>query len=219
MKRNPRKLPWTLFFRRLHKKGTVEEEKKKKMKRAAVSVLKRGFSGATAEDIKAKRDEKPQTRQANRDNAVRFDYSVLSVTMQSCQGGQEVEGLGEEGGFEEGGGCPEACSLQGCSRQDVGKGAAQGQGSLKSVCVSLTEVDVVNLNMNGLLSWLYISKLGIANLLAILGFWDGTLVSPLVWIHFAVPFSFLELIQINFRSNATPLSAPVALHPLLVAVN
>eukprot|EP00294_Goniomonas_avonlea_P014737 CAMPEP_0114547448 /NCGR_PEP_ID=MMETSP0114-20121206/4470_1 /TAXON_ID=31324 /ORGANISM="Goniomonas sp, Strain m" /LENGTH=160 /DNA_ID=CAMNT_0001732005 /DNA_START=67 /DNA_END=549 /DNA_ORIENTATION=+ len=72
MKRNPRKLPWTQYYRRLHKKGTsAEEVHKRKVRKVASTAMSRGIVGASIEEIKAKRTENPQRRAAARDAAVR----------------------------------------------------------------------------------------------------------------------------------------------------
>merc|ERR1711998_434261 len=56
MKRNPRKISWTQFYRRLHKKGQTEETAKK---RAARKVkVQRAYVGASLDVIKAKAQQK-----------------------------------------------------------------------------------------------------------------------------------------------------------------
>jgi large subunit ribosomal protein L24e len=72
MKRNPRKLPWTQWYRKMHKKGTAAEEAtKRRVRKATHSALSRGIVGATAEMIQAKRTETPQRRAAARDQLIR----------------------------------------------------------------------------------------------------------------------------------------------------
>jgi hypothetical protein len=78
MKRNPRKLNWcvsqlnafstfsslitlcrTLFYRRLRKKGTQEDQLKKAKKRTIVSTAAtRGIQGLSIQDLAAKTDDK-----------------------------------------------------------------------------------------------------------------------------------------------------------------
>merc|ERR1711939_161277 len=70
MKRNPRKLAWTQFYRRLHKKGTIEEMKRKRAKKST-KVLTRGIVGADITKIRARRNEKPEVREAARQAALR----------------------------------------------------------------------------------------------------------------------------------------------------
>jgi len=75
MKRNPRKLPWTMFYRHLHRKGNANEDaKKSKVRRARLgiaSVLQRGIAGITAEDLKNKRTETNQRRTNLREAQIR----------------------------------------------------------------------------------------------------------------------------------------------------
>ncbi|KAI9202365.1 ribosomal protein L24e-domain-containing protein [Polychytrium aggregatum] len=66
-KLKPSKLNWTVVFRRLHKKGASEEVSKKRTKR--VVKAQRGVVGADLEAIKAKRNQKPEFRAAQRQQA------------------------------------------------------------------------------------------------------------------------------------------------------
>merc|ERR1712098_685831 len=68
-KTNPRKVPWTAVYRRLRKKGLVEEAAKKKTRRT--TKLQRAIVGASLEVIQAKRNQKPEVRQAARDAALK----------------------------------------------------------------------------------------------------------------------------------------------------
>eukprot|EP00298_Acanthocystis_sp_HF-20_P001854 c12318_g1_i1.p1 GENE.c12318_g1_i1~~c12318_g1_i1.p1 ORF type:complete len:159 (-),score=45.70 c12318_g1_i1:73-549(-) len=69
LKRNPRKLPWTQLYRRLHKKGTLEEIQKKKGRKAA--KVQRPIVGADLAFIKAKKAQKPDIRQAAKEAALK----------------------------------------------------------------------------------------------------------------------------------------------------
>jgi len=60
----PSRLDWTVVYRRLHKKGAAEETSKKRS-RKAVKVQK-DIVGASLEAIKAKRNQKPEAREAER---------------------------------------------------------------------------------------------------------------------------------------------------------
>merc|ERR1712205_267650 len=72
MKRNPRKLNWTLFYRRLRKKGTQEDVLKKAKKRIVTSsVMSRGIQGLSVDELKAKKSEAPERRKAMREATVR----------------------------------------------------------------------------------------------------------------------------------------------------
>merc|ERR1712073_161076 len=69
MRRNPRKISWTVLYRRKHKKGTQEEVAKKRTRRNV--KFQRSVQGATLENILAKRNQKPEVRKAQREQAVR----------------------------------------------------------------------------------------------------------------------------------------------------
>ena len=67
---NPRKLAWTTMYRRIRKKGTLEESQKKKARKVNKSATK-AVVGASLELIKAKRNQKPEVRAAQREAALR----------------------------------------------------------------------------------------------------------------------------------------------------
>merc|ERR1712170_88376 len=69
MKRNPRKINWTVLYRRKHKKGLQEEVQKKRTRRT--NKFQRAITGATLNDIMAKRNQKPEVRKAQREQAIR----------------------------------------------------------------------------------------------------------------------------------------------------
>ena len=69
LKRNPRKVNWTVLYRRKHKKGQEEETSKKRTKRT--HKFQRAVVGATLQDIMAKRNQKPEVRKAQREQAIR----------------------------------------------------------------------------------------------------------------------------------------------------
>merc|ERR1711879_965287 len=64
MKRNPREIPWTVLYRRKHKKGQQEELTKRRTRRT--QKFTRAITGATLSDIMAKRNQKPEVRKAQR---------------------------------------------------------------------------------------------------------------------------------------------------------
>ena len=66
-KKNPRKYHWTVFYRRLHKKGAAEEVAKKRVRKTA--KVQRAIVGATWEQIVAKREQPEAVRKATRDAA------------------------------------------------------------------------------------------------------------------------------------------------------
>jgi Ribosomal protein L24E len=65
----PVKLTWTQDWRRLNKKGRAEAIKKRRVRK--VVRVQKAYVGATLEDIKKKREEKPEVRQAVREQALR----------------------------------------------------------------------------------------------------------------------------------------------------
>lgn len=71
MKRNPRKVKWTVLYRRKHKKGIEEEAARKRTRRTVKHA--RAVVGATMADIMAKRNMKPEVRKAQRDQAIKWD--------------------------------------------------------------------------------------------------------------------------------------------------
>ncbi|ESO08156.1 hypothetical protein HELRODRAFT_169896 [Helobdella robusta] len=69
VKRNPRKVHWTVLYRRKHKKGLTEEVTKKRTRKT--TKFQRAITGASLSDIIAKRNQKPEVRQAQREQAIR----------------------------------------------------------------------------------------------------------------------------------------------------
>merc|ERR1712002_947697 len=69
LKRSPREVTWTVLYRRKHKKGLEEDVQKKRNKRT--QKFQRAVVGATLQDIMAKRNQKPEVRKAQREQAVR----------------------------------------------------------------------------------------------------------------------------------------------------
>ncbi|CAG8539730.1 12640_t:CDS:2 [Ambispora leptoticha] len=68
-RKNPRKISWTQVYRRMHKKGITEEVAKKRTRRAVKH--QRAIVGASWEAIRAKRNQKPEVREAARQAAIR----------------------------------------------------------------------------------------------------------------------------------------------------
>ena len=67
---NPRKLSWTVLYRRAMKKGTLEDAMKKKARKVTKATVK-SVAGASLDIIKAKRNQKPEVRAAAREAALR----------------------------------------------------------------------------------------------------------------------------------------------------
>ncbi|XP_036154870.1 60S ribosomal protein L24-like [Myotis myotis] len=68
-KRNPGQVNWTVLYRREHKKGQLEELQKKRTHCAV--KFQRAITGASPADITAKRNQKPEVRKAQREQALR----------------------------------------------------------------------------------------------------------------------------------------------------
>merc|ERR1712038_764890 len=67
-KKNPRKVTWTVLYRRKHKKGTMTELDAKKRAKRTVKV-NRGIGGQSWAEIQAKKNQKPEIRKAQREEA------------------------------------------------------------------------------------------------------------------------------------------------------
>ncbi|ESO89361.1 hypothetical protein LOTGIDRAFT_106244 [Lottia gigantea] len=70
MKRNPREIRWTVLYRRKYKKGNLETITKKRNRKTVKH--ERGIAGATLSDILAKRNQPPEVRAAQREQAIRL---------------------------------------------------------------------------------------------------------------------------------------------------
>lgn len=64
-RKNPRRLSWTVLYRRHHKKGISEESTKKRSRKTIKN--QRAIVGASIEMIKERRAQKPADRKAARD--------------------------------------------------------------------------------------------------------------------------------------------------------
>merc|ERR1711894_111320 len=78
LKRNPREVTWTVLYRRKHKKGQEEDVSKKRNKRT--QKFQRAVVGATLQDIMAKRNQKPEVRKAQREQAIRAAKELKKTT-------------------------------------------------------------------------------------------------------------------------------------------
>jgi large subunit ribosomal protein L24e len=67
-RKNPRKIAWTVLYRRMHKKGITEEVAKKRSRRTVKH--QRGIVGADLTAIAAKRGQSAQVRTAQRIAAI-----------------------------------------------------------------------------------------------------------------------------------------------------
>ncbi|RSL73289.1 60S ribosomal protein L24 [Fusarium duplospermum] len=68
-RKNPRRIAWTVLYRRQHRKGISEEVAKKRTRRAVKA--QRGIVGASLDVIKEKRNIRPEARSAARAQAIK----------------------------------------------------------------------------------------------------------------------------------------------------
>ncbi|KAI1463692.1 ribosomal protein L24e-domain-containing protein [Daldinia caldariorum] len=68
-RKNPRRLAWTVLYRRQHRKGISEEVAKKRTRRTVKS--QRAIVGASLDVIKEKRSMRPEARSAARAQAIK----------------------------------------------------------------------------------------------------------------------------------------------------
>ncbi|KKY15735.1 putative 60s ribosomal protein l24 [Phaeomoniella chlamydospora] len=67
-RKNPRRIAWTVLYRRMHKKGISEEVAKKRTRRTVKS--QRAIVGASLDVIKERRSMRPEARTAARQAAI-----------------------------------------------------------------------------------------------------------------------------------------------------
>ncbi|WFD33435.1 60S ribosomal protein L24 [Malassezia cuniculi] len=63
-RKNPRKIAWTVLYRKMHKKGITEETQKRRTRRTVKS--QRGVVGASLDSINQLRNQRPEVREAAR---------------------------------------------------------------------------------------------------------------------------------------------------------
>ncbi|KAJ5249190.1 ribosomal protein L24e-domain-containing protein, partial [Penicillium chermesinum] len=68
-RKNPRRIAWTVLYRRQHRKGISEEVAKKRSRRVVKS--QRAIVGASLEQIKERRSQRPEAREAARKQAIK----------------------------------------------------------------------------------------------------------------------------------------------------
>ncbi|PUU74804.1 ribosomal protein L24e-domain-containing protein [Tuber borchii] len=68
-RKNPRRIAWTVLFRRMHKKGISEEVAKKRSRKTVKH--QRAIVGASLDVIKERRTMRPEARQAARAQAIK----------------------------------------------------------------------------------------------------------------------------------------------------
>lgn len=102
----PAKLTWTLRWRIMNKKGKVDEGGKKRSRR--VVKVQRAIVGTSADDIKKMRNQKPETRNAQREAALKNAKERVKAAKadkaakQKAAAAQQAKGgpsKGSKGGF------------------------------------------------------------------------------------------------------------------------
>ncbi|AHY79491.1 AQG_2a_G0021630.mRNA.1.CDS.1 [Saccharomyces cerevisiae] len=68
-RKNPRRIAWTVLFRKHHKKGITEEVAKKRSRKTVKA--QRPITGASLDLIKERRSLKPEVRKANREEKLK----------------------------------------------------------------------------------------------------------------------------------------------------
>merc|ERR1712179_7636 len=84
-KKNPRKVTWTILYRRKNKKGTMTEIDARKRSRRALKT-NRGVAGQSWAQIQAKKTVKPEVRKAARDAAVQAAKSKKKTARKLASG-------------------------------------------------------------------------------------------------------------------------------------
>ncbi|GAA5839294.1 hypothetical protein JCM5353_004128 [Sporobolomyces roseus] len=106
-RKNPRKIAWTTVYRRVNKKGVTEEVAKKRSRKNVKA--QRGIVGADLSSILAKRNQKPEVRQAQRDAALtagkdkKKEKKVASKSTKNSAGIPKVQAPRQKGGKAAGG--------------------------------------------------------------------------------------------------------------------
>jgi large subunit ribosomal protein L24e len=83
-KKNPRRTPWTVLYRRLHHKGHDEEVAKRRTRRTV--KYQRAIVGASLETIIARRSEKKEVREVAREAALRYVGAAAFTFTRCCCG-------------------------------------------------------------------------------------------------------------------------------------
>merc|ERR1711974_203419 len=92
-KKNPRKVTWTILYRRKNKKGTMTEIDARKRSRRALKT-NRGVAGQSWAQIQAKKAVKPEVRKAARDAAVQAAKSKKKTEADKKKAARKLAGKG-----------------------------------------------------------------------------------------------------------------------------
>lgn len=94
MRRNPRKITWTVYYRRKHKKGQTEQEIKKRTRRT--TKFQRAITGVSWNEILAKRNQQPEFRKAQRQDAINAAKQAKKVKAQQKKTAQPTLKTGKQ---------------------------------------------------------------------------------------------------------------------------
>ena len=103
----PVKLKWTQAWRRMNKKGKTDEGGKKRTRK--VQKFQKAIVGMTLDDIKRKKAQKPELRQAAREAALkeaktRTKAAPAKAKAGGAKAGKKEAGAGQKAGKKQGGG-------------------------------------------------------------------------------------------------------------------
>ncbi|KAH8885748.1 putative ribosomal protein L24.e.A, cytosolic [Thozetella sp. PMI_491] len=97
-RKNPRRIAWTVLFRRQHRKGITEEAAKKRTRRAIKS--QRAIVGASLDVIKERRTMRPEARSAARLAAIKEskEKKQEAAAVKKAEKAKSAAGKGQAGG-------------------------------------------------------------------------------------------------------------------------
>merc|ERR1712187_85120 len=101
-RKNPRRISWTVLYRRQHKKGISEEVAKKRTRRVVKS--QRAIVGASLDVIKERRNQRPEARAAARQEAIKQakEKKAASESAKKAEKAKSAAGAAK-GGAKQGG--------------------------------------------------------------------------------------------------------------------
>ncbi|GCE99829.1 60S ribosomal protein L24 [Zygosaccharomyces mellis] len=99
-RKNPRRIAWTVLYRRHHKKGITEEVAKKRTRRAVKA--QRPVVGASMELIKERKAVNPEVRKAQREEKKKADKEKRKAekAKTAAAGGAKVSKQQAKGAFQ-----------------------------------------------------------------------------------------------------------------------
>ncbi|KAJ5365615.1 Ribosomal protein L24e-like protein [Penicillium concentricum] len=96
-RKNPRRIAWTVLFRRQHRKGISEEVAKKRTRRVVKN--QRGIVGASLDVIKERRSQRPEAREAARKQAIK-DAKEKKAASASAKKAEKAKTAASKGGAQ-----------------------------------------------------------------------------------------------------------------------